>query len=103
MFKSLQRDAPASQACLAVEALARERFALGLEVHVVIDERATTLPGCPPWETAIDFWTDLPDGSSQRHHCKVFKRAHEVVADDLPPDWMKAALAVSPDYVCACC
>ena len=103
MFRSLRRDSPATAACLAVEALARARFALDPAVHVVVDERATTLPGCPPWETLVDFWTDLPDGSTQRHHCKVFKPAVEVGPDDLPPGWMKSALAVQPGYACDCC
>jgi hypothetical protein len=103
VFRSLQRDSFASAACTAVETLARTRFTLGADVHVVVAEQAGTLPGCPPWETVIDFWTDLPDGSTQRHHCKVFKPACELSADDLPPYWMKAALAVSPHYVCDCC
>lgn len=103
VFTSLQREAPASEACNTVEALVRARFALAGDVHVVVDERAPTLPGCPPWETVVDFWTDLADGSTLRHHCKVFKPAAEVVADDLPPYWMKPALAVSPNYACDCC
>jgi hypothetical protein len=103
VFTTLQPQASASPACRAVEVLARARFALGDDAAVCIDERATTLPGCPPWETAVDFWTDLPDGSLQRHHCKVFKPAHEVGPDDLPPGWMKPALVVSPTFSCACC
>ena len=103
MFRSLPREGPATAACLAVQALARVRFALQPEVDVVVDERATTLPGCPPWETVVNFWTDLPDGSTQHHRCKVFKPACEVGADDLPPSWMKAALAVHPNYACDCC
>lgn len=103
MFTSLQRETPASAACIGVEALVRERFTLDDGVHVVAVERPTTLPGCPPWETVVDFWTDLADGSTQRHHCKVFKPAVEVIAEDLPPYWMKAALAVPANYACDCC
>jgi hypothetical protein len=103
VFTSLLREAPAPAAGAMVEALARARFALGPEVHLTVDEHPSTLPGCPPWETVVEFWCDLPDGSTQHHHCKVFKPAHEVGPDDLPPYWMKAALAVPPNFVCACC
>jgi hypothetical protein len=103
MFTTLQREAPASAACQTVERLVRDYFSLGLEAEVAVQNRPTTLPGCPPWETLIDFWLDQADGSTQRHHCKVFKPAHEVQTADLPPVWMKAALAVPAHYVCDCC
>ncbi len=103
MFTSLQREAPPSEACQGVQALVRAHFALGLEAEVMVQDRPTTLPGCPPWETLVDFWLDAADGSTQRHHCKVFKPAHEVLAQDLPPVWMKPALAVPTHYVCDCC
>jgi hypothetical protein len=38
-----------------------------------------------------------------RHHFKVFKRVEEVVEGDLPPSWMKAALAASAGFGCECC
>jgi len=103
VFTSLLREAPAQAACTGVEALVRARFALADDVHVLALERPTTLPGCPPCETVVDFWIDQPDGSTRHHHCKVFKPAAEVVADDLPPYWMKDALAVPPNYACDCC
>jgi hypothetical protein len=103
VFRSLQPEGPGSAACLVVEALVHEHFALAVDETVTASEREGSLPGVPPWETLIVFWTDLPDGSTQRHECKVFKPASEVVADDLPPRWMKPALAVAPNYGCDCC
>jgi hypothetical protein len=103
MFRSLPREAPVSAACERVQALVRAHFTLGDDAHVLADEQPTLLPGCPPRQTVVDFWTDLDDGSTQRHHCKVFKPACEVGPDDLPPYWMKNALAVPPDWVCECC
>jgi hypothetical protein len=103
VFTSLQREAPASEACDRVVNLVRVHFSLGTEAEVQVEDRPTTLPGCPPWETMIDFWLDQSDGSTQRHHCKVFKPAHEVQAQDLPPVWMKPALAVLAHYLCDCC
>ena len=57
------------------------------------------LPGCPPLETVIAFWTE----GDRRHHFKVFKPVAEVVLDDLPPAWMKDALAVPEGFECDCC
>ena len=103
MFADLRSDAAPSPACAHVEALTRARFDLNSGETVVVSEVASGLPGCPPLETVIAFWTDLPDGSTQRHHTKVFKPAHEVLADDLPPLWMKPALVVAPNFICDCC
>src|SRR5256885_12878890 len=51
-------------------------------------EVACALPGCPPLETVVAFWTD----ADTRHHFKVFKPVAEVAPDDLPPAWLKNAL-----------
>jgi nitrate reductase delta subunit len=75
----------------------RARFALG-DAAILVAEMACGLPGCPPVETVIAFWLD-----ERRHHFKVFKPVAAVVADDLPPRWMRPALAVSDDFVCDCC
>ena len=75
----------------------REHFALG-DAAILVAEVACAVPGCPPVETVIAFWSD-----ERRHHFKVFKPVAEVTANDLPPWWMKRALAVSDDFVCECC
>jgi hypothetical protein len=75
----------------------RARYALG-EAAILVAEVACAVPGCPPIETVIAFWSD-----ERRHHFKVFKPLAEVVEDDLPPSWYKAALAVPDDYQCECC
>jgi nitrate reductase delta subunit len=76
----------------------RARFRLADDTAILVAEVACAVPGCPPIETVIAFWSD-----EQRHHFKVFKPAAEVDADDLPPWWMKRALAVPDDFVCECC
>ena len=103
MFAAFHSGAAPDADFRRVQALARERFGLQPDEPLQVSEHAGTLPGCPPLETVIAFWTDLPDGSTQRHHCKVFKPVREVEPDDLPPYWMKASLAVAPDYACDCC
>ena len=75
----------------------RERFALG-DGAILVAEVACAVQGCPPIETVIAFWSE-----ERRHHFKVFKPVAEVTDDDLPPYWMKRALAVSDDFQCACC
>ena len=75
----------------------RERFALG-DAAILVAEVACAVPGCPPIETVIAFWSE-----ERRHHFKVFKPVAEVMADDLPPRWFKGALAVPDDFECSCC
>jgi hypothetical protein len=75
----------------------RERFALGGEA-IMVAEVACAIPGCPPVETVIAFWC-----GEKRHHFKVFKPLAEVTGDDLPPSWLRPALAVSDDFQCECC
>ena len=75
----------------------RARFSLG-EDAILVAEVACAVPGCPPIETVIAFWSD-----DVRHHFKVFKPVADVAEDDLPPYWMKRALAVSDDFQCECC
>jgi nitrate reductase delta subunit len=76
----------------------RERFALDEAETVMVSEVERSLPGFPPRETQVGFWT--ADGT--RHHFRVFKPVMEVDEGDLPPAWMKAALA-SDGFDCECC
>ncbi|HUP29667.1 MAG TPA: hypothetical protein VM122_05800 [Usitatibacter sp.] len=76
----------------------RERFALDEAETVMVAEVGGTLPGFPPRETQVGFWT--ADGT--RHHFRVFKPAVEVAEADLPPAWMKKALA-GDGFDCECC
>jgi hypothetical protein len=77
----------------------RARFALGEDAAILVAEVACVLPGCPPLETVVAFWT----AGDTRHHFKIFKPVAEVIADDLPPTWMKSALIVVEGIGCECC
>lgn len=77
----------------------RGRFALAADEVIVVSEMAGSLPGFPPLTTVIGFWT--VEGT--RHQFKVFKRVEEVVESDLPPAWLKDALAASEGIECECC
>ncbi len=76
----------------------RARFALDAAETVMVSEIACAVPGCPPIETHIVFWTE-----QGRHHCKIFKPLAEVGDDDLPPAFMKNALLALDGEECACC
>lgn len=77
----------------------RERFAVGRDDTIEVREREEALPGFPPCETVVEFWS----ASGLRHHFKVFKPLVEVREADLPPAWMGEALAMPPGYGCDCC
>jgi hypothetical protein len=76
----------------------RERFSLPADATIMVAEVTCAVPGCPPLETVVAFWIE-----SARHHFKVFKPVEEVVLDDLPPGWLKSALADIDGMGCECC
>ena len=81
-----------------VRAWTQARFQLADDETVMVSEVACGVPGCPPVETHIVFWT-----AAGRHHFKVFKPLAEVVEDDLPPAFMKNALLWAEGLECSCC
>lgn len=99
MFGTMSQSPTQSAALHQIETWTRERFSLAPEVAVLVTELPCALPGCPPLETVIAFWT----AAERRHHYKIFKPAQQVLPDDLPPYWMIDALLVPPDYECGCC
>ena len=93
------RKSPAQLAALdRVAGWTRARFGLGEADAVLVSEIACGLPGCPPIETVIAFW----GGPETRYRYKVFKPAHEVVEDDLPPAWFKPEL-IDDGTSASCC
>jgi len=77
----------------------RARFTLAEDAPILVSQIACSLPGCPPTETVVAFWTAGP----KRHHFKIFKPVREVVCDDLPFAWLKDSLAVPEGFECDCC
>jgi hypothetical protein len=76
----------------------RTRFALGDDETIMVSEVVCGVPGCPPIETHLVFWT-----AAGRHHFKIFKPLTDVVEDDLPPAFMKNALIALEGIDCDCC
>ena len=92
------RNDPAhAQALDRVRTWTRERFKLADHVPVVVAEIACGLPGCPPLETVVAFWT----ADDRRHQFKLFKPVQEVASDDLPFAWLIDSLVASE--FCDCC
>jgi hypothetical protein len=93
------RKSPGGSAALDhVRDWTRARFTLAGDETVMVSEIACAVPGCPPIETHIVFWT-----TAGRHHFKVFKPLAEVAEDDLPPAFMKNALIALDPLDCECC
>jgi hypothetical protein len=99
MLRSRKKAPEHLQALDRVKAWTRERFKLAPDAAIMVAEVSCTLPGCPPLETVVAFWT----GSEQRHQFKLFKPVTEVVLDDLPPTWMKNALVAIEGAGYECC
>jgi hypothetical protein len=76
----------------------RARFKLADCETVMVSQIACGVPGCPPVETHVVFWTD-----AGRHHFKIFKPLAQVSEDDLPPAFMKSALVALEGFECDCC
>jgi hypothetical protein len=99
MLRSLHTRPEYLQALDRVKEWTRSRFKLPEDAAVLVTEVACGLPGCPPLETVVAFWTD----TDTRHHFKVFKRVEEVAPDDLPPAWLKNALIAIAGEGLECC
>jgi hypothetical protein len=99
MLRPLKQRPEQAAAVDRVKKWTRKRFRLAEDVPILVSEVACGLPGCPPLETVVVFWT----GVDRRHQFKLFKRVAEVVPDDLPPAWMKNALVAIDGMGLECC
>ena len=95
----LKRSAAQRDALARVRAWTRDRFRLAADAAILVTEIACGLPGCPPLETVVAFWTE----DERRHQFKVFKPVQEITEDDLPFAWQKDSLAAPEGFGCDCC
>ncbi len=98
-FGALRKAAGHLEAVERLKDWTRAVFALGDEHTVLVSEIAPALPGFPPLETVVAFWTS--DGT--RHLFKVFKPVEGIVEEDIPPAWLKDSLALAEGVECECC
>ncbi len=94
--RGFKKSPAQAQALDRVRAWTRERFSLADDVPILVAEVACGLPGCPPLETVVVFWT----ADDKRHQFKLFKPVQEVVYDDLPFAWLIDSLLASTDLYC---
>ncbi len=98
MLGFIRKSGVSSEASDRLRDWTRARFALTEDETVMVSEVACAVPGCPPIETHLVFWTERG-----RHHFKIFKPLAEISEDDLPPAFMKNALIASDELDCGCC
>src|SRR5205085_5478234 len=98
MLGTFQKSATHMQALERVRTWTRERFRLADDAPVFVSEVSCSLPGCPPLETVVGFWTD----ETRRHHFKIFKPVEDIVNEDIPPAWLRDALIVTEGAECSC-
>jgi nitrate reductase delta subunit len=92
--KKLENTAAADR----VREWTRARFSLTNDETLMVSELACSVPGCPPIETHVVFWT-----AAGRHHFKIFKPLAQVSEDDVPPAFMKNPLIAPEGFECDCC
>jgi hypothetical protein len=97
MFTTGSRQDEKLTAMDEVRAWTRRRFGLAEDAPVLVAELTCTLPGCPPLETAIAFWT--PD--ERRHQFKLLKPVVEVGYEDLA--WLIGSLTGHDNSGWDCC
>jgi len=98
-IRALQQSPEHNEALARVRGWTRARFALSETDAILVTELACGLPGCPPLETVVAFWT----GEAKRHQFKIFKPVREIVRDDLPFVWLKESLAIPEGFGSDCC
>ena len=81
----------------AVQDWTRRRFKLASEAAVLVSEVACRLPGCPPLETVVAFWTE----DDRRHQFKLYKPLLDVTYDDI--GWLIGSPANHDVLAWDCC
>lgn len=94
------RPAPGHlEAVERVKEWTRGRFGLAEAEAVLVCETVPALPGFPPRQSVVAFRS----GDGPAHRFRVFKPVEEIEPDDIPPAWMKGALAEASGPSCGCC
>jgi nitrate reductase delta subunit len=61
MLGSFKKSPEHLEALDRVKEWTRERFTLSQDTVILVSEIACSLPGCPPLETVVAFWTEGDD------------------------------------------
>lgn len=79
LFGQDRHDPDFLTALESVQVWTRRRFKLAQEAAVLVSEMVCRLPGCPPLETVVAFWTE----DDKRHQFKLYKPVADVTYDDI--------------------
>jgi len=92
----LERFDPCSDEMAALTRIqdwTRMRFKLEQLAPVLVSEVKCTVPGCPPLETVVAFWTE-----ERRHQFRLFKPLLDVIYDDI--GWLFAGDHTATSWDC---
>jgi coenzyme F420-reducing hydrogenase gamma subunit len=98
MLAPSEKSPERARAAAQIKQWTRSRFGLASDAVISVSQIDCAVPGCPPVETVVMFWT-----GTKHYHFKVFKPLADVLPQDLPPSWFMPALAVPEGAECGCC
>jgi hypothetical protein len=97
LFGHERPDADGLAQVESIRGWTRQRFKLAPELAILVSEMACSLPGCPPLETLVAFWT----ADERRHQFKLYKPMAEVIYDDI--GWLMGTPASHDGAGWDCC
>ena len=84
-------------AIVSIQNWTRHRFKLQETAAVLVSEVACRVPGCPPLETVVAFWTS----DDSRHQFRLLKPLLDVRYDDV--GWLFGTPSAHDPNVFSCC
>jgi nitrate reductase delta subunit len=81
----------------SIQGWTRQRFKLDPTSAVLVSEVTCRIPGCPPLETVIAFWTD----DDRRHQFRLLKPLADVRYDDI--GWLFGTPTTHDPSIWSCC
>jgi hypothetical protein len=97
MISQQRRDQEQTHALNNVREWIRARFGLNEDNAILVAELQCAVPGCPPLETALAFWTS----DAVRHQFKILKPLSEVSPTDIA--WLIGDLGEEETNYWDCC
>jgi len=85
------------EAIASIQVWTRQRFKLDPAAAVLVSEVVCRMPGCPPLETVVAFWTE----DDSRHQFRLLKPLSDVRYDDI--GWLFGTPSVHDPSIWSCC
>ena len=87
----------ALEAIVSIQSWTRKRFKLDALAPVLVSEVTCRIPGCPPLETVVAFWTE----DDSRHQFRLLKPLGDVRYDDI--GWLFGTPTAHDPNTFSCC